>query len=65
MSEKQVIELLGDPATANLLTCGLKVGTPWQCKIVEYGTFLSGISITFRDDGLGAWAVNSWEVRIL
>ena len=34
-------------------------------QIVEYGTFLSGISITFRDDGLGAWVVNSWQVRIL
>ena len=65
MSEKQVIEVLGNPARADLLTCGQKAGTPWQCKLWEYGTFLSGISITFRDDRLGAWVVNSWEVRVL
>ncbi len=63
MTEKQVIDLLGQPLKSQVRTCGAKLGPAeaWGCKSWTYGA-LSDMHIIFSESS-GDWRVNGWTVH--
>src|SRR5580704_9838531 len=48
MTEKQVIDIAGQPTKSELSTCGQHLGKPWSCKSLVYygqGAFSSQMSV--------------------
>lgn len=65
MTEKQVIDLLGEPSKAEVKTCGagLGPGGAWSCKLWSYGASSDGMNVLFSEEN-GEWLVNrSWAVH--
>jgi hypothetical protein len=60
MSEQQVVALFGQANKADVMTCGSKLAKPWQCKIWYFGSYTSGIDVTFFEGVDGEWRVNDW-----
>jgi hypothetical protein len=61
MSEQEVTRVLGTPLKADVGTCGSKTDKPWTCKTWTYGSWWSGIRVTFAED-VGVWRLNDWTV---
>jgi hypothetical protein len=63
MSEKNVIDLLGQPSSSKLISCGQAVGRPWPCKMLVYGSdAATSLVILFRSaDSPDTWVVSSWN----
>jgi len=62
MSEQDVTKLMGEANQSALTTCGQETGKPWQCKILVYAHYSSGIRIIFRQkEPTGDWLVVGWE----
>ena len=59
MSEREVIDTLGSPKSADL---GKATPKPWACKTLHYGTLDGSLMIQLGQDSTGTWRVNSWYV---
>jgi hypothetical protein len=67
MTEKEVIDTLGQPTTSEITTCGQNVGKPYKCKMLIYGVPMRGtlnnsIVIFFAENpSTRTWVINSWH----
>jgi hypothetical protein len=63
MSEENVIDLVGQPASSKLTTCGQTLGRPWPCKMLVYGSDAGNSLFVFLQfaDPEGKWVVTSWN----
>jgi len=57
MTEAEVVAISGEPATAEVTTCGQDNNAPWSCKIWNYGRFKVLFQNTNSSKG---WTVTSW-----
>ena len=64
MTEKQVIDLLGQPLKSEVRTCGAKLAPAeaWSCKSWTYGAPLGDMRIIFSESS-GDWRVSGWTVH--
>jgi len=62
MSEQEVKQLIGEPASVSIQTCGSSTPEPWQCKQYKYSDGWASFLIVYflQLDG-GGWRVNSWS----
>ena len=67
MTEDQVRDLIGEPTSVSLETCGSSTPHPWQCKQFQYegsdrGRWTGQLTVRFSND-TSHWLVNSWSSR--
>ena len=62
MSEQNVLELLGQPTSSKLTTCGQALGHPWPCKMLVYGSDASSslVILLQSPESADRWVVSSW-----
>ncbi len=61
MSEQRVKNVIGDPASVSVETCGSKTPDPWQCKNYKYEDGFMGFLTVYFLEVEGMWLVNSWS----
>jgi hypothetical protein len=57
------LDLVGQPASSKLTTCGQTLGRPWPCKILVYGSDAGNSLFVFLRlaDPESKWVVASWN----